>query len=68
MGVNLCWENVALEVVSRFTPNQKKFVAEIVGTFIIVVLATSAVVIDIKFSGTFGIAFLPLVGVAHYYS
>jgi aquaporin Z len=43
------------------------FVAEVIGTFIIVVLATGAVVIDAKINGILGIpfiAFLPFIGVA----
>jgi aquaporin Z len=47
------------------TPNQKKFIVEVIGTFIVVVLATGAVVIDAKFNGILGIpfiAFLPLIG------
>ena len=55
------------KTVDKLTSNQKKFVAEVVGTFIVVVLATGAVVIDAKFHGIFGIlfiAFLPFIGVA----
>ena len=47
--------------------NQKKFIAEVIGTFIVVVLATGSVVIDAKLDGTLGIpfiAFAPFVGVA----
>ncbi len=47
--------------------NQKKFIAEVIGTFIVVVLATGSVVIDAKLNGIFGIpfiAFAPFVGVA----
>ena len=47
--------------------NQKKFLAEVIGTFIIVVLATGSVVIDAKLHGVLGIpfiAFAPFVGVA----
>ena len=54
-------------IANRLTSSQKKFVAEIIGTFIVVVLATSAVVIDAKFNGILGIpfiAFLPFIGVA----
>ena len=53
---------------AKLTPSQKRFVAEIVGTFIVVVLATGSVVIDAKFfGGRLGlpfIAFAPFVGVA----
>jgi glycerol uptake facilitator-like aquaporin len=54
-------------IVCRLTSNQKKFVAEIIGTFIVVVLATGSVVIDAKTNGILGIpfiAFAPFVGVA----
>jgi aquaporin Z len=54
-------------IVSRFTPNQKKFIAEVIGTFLVVVLATGSVVIDAKTNGVLGIpffAFAPIVGVA----
>ena len=54
-------------VVDKLTVNQKKFVAELLGTFIVVVLATGSVVIDAKFDGILGlpfIAFAPFVGVA----
>jgi aquaporin Z len=58
---NLQW------IVCRLTPNQKKFIAEAAGTFIVVVLATGSVVIDAKFDGALGISFIafsPFVGVA----
>jgi aquaporin Z len=54
-------------IVCRLTSNQRKFVAEIIGTFIVVVLATGSVVIDAKTNGILGIpfiAFAPFVGVA----
>ena len=54
-------------IADKLTPNQKKFIAEVIGTFIVVVLATGAVVIDAKFNGILGmpfIAFLPFIGVA----
>jgi aquaporin Z len=55
------------KTIDKLTLNQKRFVAEVVGTFIVVVLATGAVVIDAKFNGILGIpfiAFLPFIGVA----
>jgi aquaporin Z len=57
---NLQW------IVCRLTPDQKKFIAEVAGTFIVVVLATGSVVIDAKFGalGISFIAFAPFVGVA----
>lgn len=57
--------------VSRFTrkltTTQKRFFAELVGTFIVVTSATGSVVIDAKLGGILGIpfiAFAPFVGVA----
>lgn len=52
---------------SKLTSNQKKFIAEIIGTFVVVVFATGSVVIDAKLGGIFGIPFIalaPFVGVA----
>jgi aquaporin Z len=46
---------------------QKKFVAEVIGTFIVVVSATGSVVIDSRLHGALGIpfiAFAPFVGIA----
>ena len=54
-------------VADKLTSNQKKFIAEVIGTFVVVVLATGAVVIDAKYNGILGIpfiAFLPFIGVA----
>jgi aquaporin Z len=55
------------KIANKLTLNQKKFIVEAIGTFIVVVLATGAVVIDAKFNGILGIpfiAFLPFIGVA----
>jgi len=52
---------------NRLTSNQKKFLAEVIGTFIVVVFATGSVVLDAKMNGILGIpfiAFAPFVGVA----
>ena len=60
-------ESTFESIVGKLTVNQKKFVAELIGTFIVVVLATGSVVIDAKFNGVLGlpfIAFAPFVGVA----
>ena len=57
----------ALRITNRLTTNQKKFLAEVIGTFIVVVCATGSVVFDAKLGGVFGIAFIafaPFVGVA----
>jgi aquaporin Z len=54
-------------IAAKLNSSQKRFTAEIIGTFIVVVLATGSVVIDAKFSGKLGlpfIAFAPFVGVA----
>ena len=51
----------------KLSPNQKRFIAEVIGTFIVVVLATGSVVIDARLNGKLGIpfiAFAPFVGVA----
>lgn len=56
-----------LKITDRLSSNQKKFIAEVIGTFIVVVLATGSVVIDAKTNGLLGIpfiAFAPFVGVA----
>lgn len=52
---------------SKLTITQKKFFAELIGTFIVVTSATGSVVIDAKLGGILGIpfiAFAPFVGVA----
>ena len=52
---------------NRLTSNQKKFLSEVIGTFIVVVFATGSVVLDAKMNGILGIpfiAFAPFVGVA----
>lgn len=56
-----------LKITNRLNTNQKKFLAEIIGTFIVVVCATGSVVFDAKLGGILGIpfiAFAPFVGVA----
>jgi aquaporin Z len=54
-------------IIDKLTLNHKKFIVEVIGTFIVAVLATGAVVIDAKYNGVLGIpfvAFLPFIGVA----
>jgi aquaporin Z len=54
-------------ILSKLSLPQKRFAAEVIGTFIVVVLATGSVVIDAKLGGKLGlpfIAFAPFVGVA----
>jgi aquaporin Z len=58
---------LSLILKNKISLNQKKFLAEVIGTFIVVVLATGSVVIDSKMGGSLGlpfIAFAPFVGVA----
>jgi aquaporin Z len=55
------------KISDSLSPNQKKFIAEAAGTFIVVVLATGSIVVDAKTNGFLGIpfiAFAPFVGVA----
>ena len=56
-----------VKLSNRLTSNQKKFVAEVIGTFIVVVFATGSVVIDSRLHGALGISFIafaPFVGIA----
>jgi glycerol uptake facilitator-like aquaporin len=58
---------ILLKVAHRLSSNQRKFIAEVIGTFIVVVFATGSVVIDAKLNGRLGvpfIAFAPFVGIA----
>jgi glycerol uptake facilitator-like aquaporin len=58
---------VLVKLVDKLTPNQKKFAAEVIGTFIVVVFATGSVVVDSRLNGMLGIpfiAFAPFVGIA----
>ena len=60
-------QQILLKVAQRLSSNQRKFIAEVIGTFIVVVFATGSVVIDAKLKGALGIpfiAFAPFVGVA----
>lgn len=47
-------------MTSRLSLNQKRFFAEMIGTFVIVVFATGSVVLDAKYVGTFGLWFVAL--------
>jgi aquaporin Z len=54
------------KIANGLTPNQRIFFVEIIGTFIVVVLATGSVVFDGKLNGILGIpfiAFAPFIGV-----
>lgn len=56
-----------LRFTSKLTTTQKKFFAELIGTFIVVTSATGSVVLDAKFGDKLGISFIafaPFVGVA----
>src|SRR5919198_458957 len=60
-------QHILLTVARRLNINQRKFVAEVIGTFIVVLFASGSVVIDAKTHGVLGvpfIAFAPFVGVA----
>jgi aquaporin Z len=60
-------QQTLLKIVNRLGSDQRKFVAEVIGTFIVVVFATGSVVIDAKLHGILGVpfvAFAPFVGVA----
>lgn len=52
---------------ARLSTLQKKFIAELIGTFIVVALATGSVVLDAKSGGILGLPFIaaaPFIGVA----
>ena len=51
-------EQILLKITQRLTTNQRKFLAEIIGTFIVVVFATGSVVIDAKLNGLLGVPFI----------
>ncbi|TSA18459.1 MAG: hypothetical protein D4R72_01990 [Nitrosopumilales archaeon] len=46
--------------LNGLSSNQKKFFAELIGTFVIVVFATGSVILDAKYAGTFGLWFVAL--------
>ena len=47
-------------MANRLSPNQKRFFAEIIGTFVIVVFATGSIVLAAKYPETFGLWFVAL--------
>jgi aquaporin Z len=56
-----------LRLTNKLTTTQKKFFAEVIGTFIVVLFATGSIVLDARIGGILGlpfIAFAPFVGVA----
>ena len=58
---------ISKSLANKLTLSQKRFSAEVIGTFIIAVFATGSVVLNAKMNGVLGIpfiAFAPFVGVA----
>ena len=47
-------------ITNRLTPNQKRFFAELIGTFVVVVFASGSVVLAVKYSEIFGLWFVAL--------
>ncbi len=47
-------------ITNRLSSNQKKFFAELIGTFVVVVFATGSVVLAVKYSETLGLWFVAL--------
>ena len=47
-------------ITNRLSSNQKKFFAELIGTFVVVLFATGSVVLAVKYSGTLGLWFVAL--------
>ena len=47
-----------LKTSSRLTQSQRIFLAELAGTFVVVVLATGSVVIDAKMGWALGLSFV----------
>ena len=47
-------------ITGKLFYNQKRFFAELIGTFVVVVLATGSVVLSAKYSGTLGLWFVAL--------
>ena len=65
-GIVIKKTSLVMAIRNNLSANQKKFLAEVIGTFIVIVLATGSVVIDAKLNGALGIpfiAFAPFVGV-----
>jgi glycerol uptake facilitator-like aquaporin len=57
---------ILFKLTNKLTPNQRKFISEIIGTFIVVAFATGSIVIDAKMNGILGIPFIalaPFIGV-----
>src|SRR6478672_12975171 len=59
--------SIVKTISENLSSNQKKFIVDVIGTFIVVMLATGSVVIDARLNGVLGISFIafaPFVGVA----
>ena len=54
MSLRLEQKTLLTKIANRLTSNQRIFFAEIIGTFIVVILATGSVVIDAKLHGILG--------------
>ena len=51
-------QQILLKILNSLSSDQRKFVTEVIGTFIVVVFATGSVVIDAKLSGVMGVPFI----------
>jgi aquaporin Z len=61
------WQKLQLQLKNKLGRNKKIFLAELIGTFILIVFATGSVVLDAKLNGALGlpfIAFAPGIAVA----
>jgi aquaporin Z len=50
--------SIVKTIRENLSSNQKKFLAKVIGTFIVVVLATGSVVIDARLNGKLEIPFI----------
>ena len=56
-----------IRLTNRLTSNQQKFIAEVIGTFVVVIFATGSVVVDSRLHEALGISFIafaPFVAIA----
>lgn len=47
-------------IINGLSSNQRRFFAELIGTFVVVIFATGSVVLSVKYSGIFGLWFVAL--------
>jgi glycerol uptake facilitator-like aquaporin len=47
-------------ITNKLSASQKRFFAELIGTFVVVIFATGSVVLSVKYSGMFGLWFVAL--------